>query len=164
VEQSLIPYHRLLDLTVSAALGSSEAATALDGLHPSSWRDQLADGSVAWIDDQARSDGYLHWALAFPEAYVDLSQGSRRELPGFDLVFGAPPWVVSQEVGAMDAAAHSEVALRARYYEKRWRRQGEPYNPHHAFLSLAHALVCRPGGRTAYVLSSEWLASPTGGI
>jgi hypothetical protein len=152
VQAALAPYRRLLDLSVSAGLGTTEAEEILDRVDPDMWLDRLAETAPAWVAAQAEAEGFFHWQLAFPEAYVDLARGTWRETPGFDLIVGAPPLNLASEPAVVDI------------YATRFQRPDVAYNPRHAFLDLARDVIRRKGGRTAYVLSREWLATPTGGI
>lgn len=152
VQAALAPYQRLLDLAVSADLGTTEAEEVLDHVDPDTWLDRLAETAPAWVAAQAEAERFFHWQLAFPEAFVDLAEGTWREAPGFDLIVGAPPLTLASEPALIDT------------YAARFQRAGVAYNPRHVFLDLARDVIRRKGGRTAYVLSREWLATPMGGI
>ncbi len=151
-QDALKPYRTLLDLVVSAELGSSDADSILRAVERDRWQESLGLVAAGWAAEQAAGAGFLHWPLEFPEVFVDLATGQWKELPGFDLVIGSPPWTEP-----------ADEALAA-FYVARFGDGDPDYDVHHAFLTLAQHLVRRSGGRTSYVLSREWLASPTGGL
>ncbi len=149
---ALKPYRMLLDLAVSAELGSSDAEAILKAVERDRWQESLALVAPGWAAGQAAAAGFLHWPLEFPEIFVDLATGQWRDDPGFDLVIGSPPWTEP-----------ADEALAA-FYVARFGDGDPDYDVHHAFLTLAQHLVRQSGGRTSHVLSREWLATPTGGF
>ena len=152
VEDALKPYRALLDLVLSAELGSSEADAALQRVEVARWQDGLPPVLPRWAAGQAVGEEFLHWRLAFPEIFVDLATGQWKCDPGFDLIIGTPPWTEPAD------------ETLAAFYAARFGEGDREYDVHHAFLTLAQHLVRPSGGRTSYVLSREWLATPTGGI
>ncbi|MCJ7550390.1 MAG: hypothetical protein MUQ30_11990, partial [Anaerolineae bacterium] len=151
-QDALKPHRLLLDLVVSAELGSSDADAILQGVEVDRWQESLAVVAGRWAAGQAAGARFLHWPLDFPEAFVDPVTGQWMDDPGFDLVVGTPPWTEP-----------ADQALAA-FYAARYGDGDRDYDVHHAFLTLARHLVRRSGGRTSHVLSREWLATPTGGI
>lgn len=146
VQETLKPYRLLLDLTVSAALGDADADAALRAT-------DTEEAAPAWIETQAEAEGFFHWALEFPELFIDLAAGEWLNAPQVDVVLGTPPWVETSD------------DVLTRYYATRFGGEGDAtFNVHHAYLALARQLAGSCGGRTAYVLSRDWLATPTGGI
>lgn len=160
VDEALQPYRLALDLVVSADLGDDDSRAALDESkaalgegQPAQWFEQLRSVAPAWVVAQAEAEGFLHWQLAFPEVFIDLGSGRWRSDRGFDAVLGNPPWVTT-----------SEEALEG-FYTRRFAGTDPPeYNVHQAYLALAGQLLRAREGRTAFVLSREWLASAVGGI
>ena len=151
-QDALKPYRMLLDLVVSAELGSPEADTILQAVEADRWQESLALVAGGWAGGQAAGARFLHWPLDFPEIFVDLATGQWKDDPGFDLVIGTPPWTEP-----------ADQALAA-FYAARFGDGDRDYDVHHAFLTLARHLVRRSGGHTSHVLSREWLATPTGSI
>lgn len=163
VQETLAPHRLLLNLVTSAALGDTEADAALAALRsdllPYSGLDlaRVEDVAPTWLQAQAEAEGFFHWPLEFPELFLDLANGSWLEAPAVDLVLGSPPYVTVSDSLANDVVRQ--------FYVSRFGGDSETIqSASHAFLSLARQLVSGSGGRTAYVLSRKWLASPVGGI
>lgn len=152
VRESLGSHQMLLHLVASAGLGDEEARQVLTALDVGGWAEDVKKLAPAWVSAQAAAEGFFHWELEFPEIFVDLATGTWEEQPGFDVVLGNPPWVT-----VADEATQ-------RFLKARFDAGADRFDVHHAYLALARRLVRRPGGRTAYVLSREWLTTPTGGI
>jgi len=151
-QDALKPYRLLLDLVASAELGSADADTILQAVERDRWQESLTLAAAGWAAGPAAGAGFFHWALEFPEIFVDLATGQWKDDPGVDLVIGAPP-----------RAEPADETLAA-FYVARFGGGDQDYDVHHAFLTLGQHLVRESGGRTSYVLSREWLATPTGGI
>lgn len=155
----LQPYRRLLDMALVAELGDTAAGPAIRQVRAPHWREDLERVTSTWAEMHGDVDDYFHWAVEFPEVYMDLAEATWLDDPGFDVVLGAPPWL------PVDDTVQADVDdARAAYYARRYLQSSGKTEVSQAYLGLAHRLVRRPTGRTAYVLSREWLASPTGGI
>jgi hypothetical protein len=111
-----------------------------------------------WIAEQSKGEGHFHWALAFPEIYVDLGRGTWVDDPGFDAVVGSPPWT-----SPADPALAAYYGARFGYDDLGEEPSGDDTDLHRVYLALGRRLV-RQGGHTAYVLSRRWLADVRGGI
>jgi hypothetical protein len=110
---------------------------------------------------------FLHWPLAFPEAFVD-ERGAALAQPGFDAVVGNPPWdMVRGDSG--EAGVRAERRARARQIADFARESGvyraggrAHVNRYQLFVERALQLV-RPGGRVGLVLPSGVLADAGAG-
>ena len=156
VDEALRPYRRLFDLVVSAALGDTEAAAAVQAAlidDGAAWPDRISTAAPAWLQAQADAEGFFHWELAFPEVRMAWLDNSWDATAGFDLVTGNPPWLV-----AGDEAVESYIVSRFAPAD------GTEANVHHAYMALAHRLLPAKGGRTYFLLSREWLTSPMGAV
>jgi hypothetical protein len=157
VQEMLEPNHLVFHLAVSAGLGDAEAAASLRSLGTDVEPTNTDAAVPTWIRAQAEAEGFFHWPLEFPELFIDLARGSWLEAPAIDLVVGNPPHIAGPEIGPNDVLD--------RFYRQRFGDDDpDAFNIHHAYLALARRLVGPSRGRTAYVLSRAWLASPVGGI
>jgi hypothetical protein len=164
VEERLAPFRRLLDMWLTASLGDADAQGIWDSLASGADRDVAAGAEEisgrgyttnpipAWVEMQAEAEGFFHWELTFPEIYVDLMDGAWTEAPGFDAVVGSPPWTIPSDERLHD------------YYAARFGEDMDGFDVHQAFLTLARRLTRKSQGRTAFVLSRQWLADPMGSI
>ena len=156
VQDMLEPWRTLLNLAVSAALGDVEAAAALRSLGSDPELTSIEAVAPTWIRAQAEAEGFFHWPLEFPELFLDLADGIWLEAPAIDLVLGNPPHIAGADLEAN--------AVLERFYRRRFGGDGgDACSIAHTYLALARRLVEPSGGRTAFVLSREWLASTTGG-
>lgn len=84
--------------------------------------DPVVDTAVNALLDEcralAKSEGFLHWELAFPAAYEHLASG--HPVGGFDAVIGNPPWdrMKLQEVEWF-ADRRPEIALQTRAADRK---------------------------------------------
>lgn len=119
----------------------------------------LADPLLTDARDIARTRGFFHWTLEFPEVFYERS-GVPRDRPGFDAILGNPPWDVLRD----DSAGAAEPAARLTRFARNsgvYRLQGSGHaNLYQLFLERALALV-RPGGRLGFIVPSG-LASDHG--
>ncbi|HEX2204005.1 MAG TPA: hypothetical protein VHG91_11930 [Longimicrobium sp.] len=111
-ERALEPYRRLLDLWTSRAFGNprAEELAALHGAEVvETARGRRVTFAAAHLEalarahELAREHGFLHWDLAFPEAFADLEAGAWRADGGFDALVGAAP------AGADPEALHARA-------------------------------------------------------
>lgn len=154
-DEALRPYRLLADMVVSASLGDAEASGALQVLRSEGgarWPERILELAPAWLSAQAEAEGFFHWELAFPEVRMVWAKDTWNSEAGFDLVIGNPPWLATPE----DAVV--------RYLAERFAGCGTGADACHAYLGMAHKLLPATGGRTYFVLSREWLTSPTGAI
>ena len=136
----------------SAAMPASAFASTSDFLlHGSSALPRRAVERFAFeADAAAAAHGFFHWELEFPEVFFD-ADGSRRTNPGFDAVFGNPPWDM---VRADAGAARSAVAPFLRFTRDAgaYGAQGHGHaNRYQLFVERAVALT-RSRGRLGLVL------------
>lgn len=106
-------------------------------------RRRLAGALVAEARALTRRERFLHWPVAFPNTWRNLTQS----VPdgGFDAVIGNPPYVRQERLAAVKpalAASYDTFAGTADLYVY--------------FFEQGLRLV-RPGGRVAYVVTNKWL-------
>ncbi|MGC9349130.1 MAG: Eco57I restriction-modification methylase domain-containing protein, partial [Anaerolineae bacterium] len=158
VEDRLAPHRGLLNLWLTASLGDADAQEIWDRIASapsqgdSADREGVADLIPTWVEMQAEAEGFFHWELAFPEIFADLTNRAWVESPGFDAVVGSPPWTVPADDRLSD------------YYEARFGEDAADFDVHQAFLTLAWRLTRPTRGRTAFVVTRQWLADPMGSI
>jgi len=104
-DEAAKPYKRLLDIYVSKFFGLKRAehflrvyGTSAIAADPKTMN--AADAAV-YTDALKLSDEkrFFHWDLEFPEVFIDLENASWKENPGFDAVFGNPPYVRQEGLG-----------------------------------------------------------------
>lgn len=104
----------------------------------------IADALVQEARALARQHGFLHWEVAFPSVWSDLTSAAPRG--GFDAVIGNPPYVRQELLGA-----DVKRALKGSYQ---------------SFAGMADLFVyfyeqglriLKPGGRMSYVVTNKWL-------
>lgn len=106
-------------------------------------RRRLASSLVADARTLARRERFLHWPVAFPNTWRNLTQN----VPdgGFDAVIGNPPYVRQEHLAAL------KPALAANYDTFAGTADLYVY-----FFEQGLRLV-RPGGRVGYVVTNKWL-------
>lgn len=128
-------------------------------------REFYEDGA-AWVAEARRAAGrvgFFHWELEFPDVF-----GGQK--PGFDAVFGNPPWAEvkgvrggamsrwlrsrSRPAGRLESLLRRASGLPRRQRERPFVHQGVgAHNLYKLFLEQAHWL-CREGGRLAMLVPS----------
>ena len=113
--------------------------------------DNLAASLLKQSQAVARSRGFFHWALEFPEAYFD-DRGRPLANPGFDAVVGNPPWdMLRADSGEKPFFRRSGI----------YRHQGSGHiNRYQVFVERALMLTKR-AGRIGLVLPSGFATDHT---
>ncbi len=102
------------------------------------------------LDDAARRERPFHWEIEFPEIFFDGSGNALPE-PGFDAVFGNPPWDMLR--GA-DAAALSAFARHSGCYAA----HGDGHLNLYQLFAERMLKLTRRGGRFGLVMPSGLMA------
>jgi len=85
----------------------------------------------------AGDEDFFHWKLEFPEVFYDL-KGSQRDIPGFDVVVGNPPWM-----GTRTGQINSDVD---RYLRQEYRSATGQYDLAGVFYERAVDIVAADCG------------------
>jgi hypothetical protein len=107
-DEAAKPYKRLLDIYVSKFFGLKRAEHFLrvygtSAIAADSKTMNAAD-AVVYDDALKLSDEkhFFHWDLEFPEVFIDLENASWKENPGFDAVFGNPPYLSTSSIEKLE--------------------------------------------------------------
>ena len=103
-----------------------------------------ADGLVAQARALSDDHGFLHWEIAFPNIWANLTSAEPRG--GFDAVIGNPPYVRQELLGE-----GVKRALRASYAT--FDGMADLY----VYFYEQGLRLLRPGGRMSYVVTNKWL-------
>lgn len=98
-EGAVVPYKRLLDISLLPAYGSkradeflrlygSDALTITPNQVSPPYRNVFQERETIYQDKR-----FFHWDLEFPEVFIDLNHTVWKDNPGFDAVVGNPPYV-----------------------------------------------------------------------
>ena len=135
-------YHVLLD----QCLGRSGVATG------------ALETARQWLTSRAQAIGCFHWALEFPEVFLD-DEGRPRPDGGFDAVVGNPPWEMLRADGRRNATARAEGDALVRFARDSdvyiWQGRGHA-NQFQLFVERALHLT-RPGGRIGLIVPGSLL-------
>ena len=98
-EEQIAPYKTLLDLWCSRLFGNENVEKLVRVLdleqlreEPNNDFDGKLKKAISVSSDLSDRLRFFHWELEFPEVFVDLDKGEWRENPGFEAVFGNPPY------------------------------------------------------------------------
>lgn len=98
-EQAVVPYKRLVDISLLPYYGSkradeflrtyqADALTITADKVSTPYRKVFEEREAMYQDKR-----FFHWDLEFPEVFIDLNRTVWKENPGFDAVIGNPPYV-----------------------------------------------------------------------
>lgn len=118
-----------------------------------------AERLLADANSVATARRFVHWPLAFPEAFVD-ERGQRRPDAGFDAVIGNPPWdMVRDDAGTTGQHRHEARMLAAFAREAGIYRVESRAHANRYQLFVERGLqLTRPGGRMGLILPSGVLS------
>jgi hypothetical protein len=112
---------------------------------------RLSAPLLAEAEAIAREERFFHWTLEFPEVFWATSTSRASSAPGFDAVFGNPPWAVVRDEPAGGTArprAHARFVREAGVYAG---STDAHVNLYLLFVERALHLL-RPGGRIGFVV------------
>ena len=156
----LAPYKRMMDIWASQHFGNRGAERFLSITSSTGAVEQLTGGHYDhFAGDEKRiidaatnladAERFFHWELEFPEVFY---QGAReRENAGFDAVFGNPPYVRQEALGA--TKAYFAVA-----YPETYHGAADLY----VYFYQRGLQQLRRGGRMSNIVTNKWLRAGYG--
>lgn len=153
-EKAVLPYKKLLDLWLSQHFSNDKAIMLLRQYpekviakykgYKSDLKEQY-DPILEGSNRLANEKQFFHWELEFPEVFVDLKRTKWLENPGFDVVVGNPPYLIS--AGKVDKHYFQEFRL------------SEYQTDQYVYFTEKSLIITKKQGYISQIIPDSWLNS-----